>query len=151
MSAPRPTRALAIFLCGAAGLLGSIPAARAEDLAFSAQVDQTTVAVGAPLTLTLTMSGDLAGVNIPAFEFPDGLAVAARSQATNVIVKAGAAQRSTSLQYLLVAGRPGTYRLGPFAIVRQGQEIKTDPIDLTVEPPAAAPPPQRPAKGRVTL
>ncbi len=150
MSALRSTQTLSLLVCCVAGLLGA-SAVQADDLTFSAQVNQTTVHVGAPFTLTLTMSGDLAGVQVPAFQFPDGLAVVARSQATSFALRAGTAQRSTNLQYLLVAQRAGTYRLGPFAVTRQGQEIKTDPIDVTVDTSATPSTPPRPSGERFTL
>ena len=77
-------------------VLGMATAAWAQDLVFSAKVDKTTVNVGDPINLTVTLSGDLSGVRLPAPTFPDGFAVLARSQSTNFSIRAGAMERSTS-------------------------------------------------------
>lgn len=122
----------------------------AQDLAFSASVDKTTVDAGNPVTLTLTLSGDISGVELPKIELPEGIGVAAQSQSTNFSLRAGAAQRSISLAYVLIPREPGMYRLGPFKVTHQKKEFQTEPIELTVKKPAL--PPSRLAPGeRFTL
>ena len=122
----------------------------AQDLSFSAKVDKTTVDVGEPVSLTVTLSGDVAGVTLPALGFPEEFSVAARSQSTNLSIRAGVSERSTSLLYVLIPQRAGTYRLGPFAISHDGREVQTEPIDITVNKPAV-PPQLAPQGGRFTL
>ena len=143
-----------LVLLGAAltvAALGSLACAEEQDLVFSAKVDKTTVDLGTPVTLAITLSGDLSGVQLPAFEFPEGLMVAARSQSTSFSVRAGAAERATSLQYLLIPQRAGTFQLGPFTIEHHHKELKTEPIEITVKK-SALPPSQLQSKGeRFTL
>lgn len=119
----------------------------AQDFAVSAQVDNTAVTLGEAVTLTITLSGDLAGVELPAFQFPDGVAVAGRSQTTNVSIRSGAVARSLSLVYLLVPQRDGTFQLGPFELTQQKTVVKTEAITVTVKksalPPSLAPPGER--------
>ncbi len=124
--------------------------AQAEELSFSARVDKTTVNVGDPITLTITLGGDLSGVEMPPFSLPEGLTVAARSQSTNFAFRNGASERSTSLLYILVPQRAGTFKLGPFTITHRHKEVKTDPIELTVNKPAL-PPHFKPQGERFTL
>ncbi|MBI3330737.1 MAG: BatD family protein [Candidatus Omnitrophica bacterium] len=122
----------------------------AQDLAFSAKVDKTRVDVGGSIQLTLTLSGDIAGVKLPAVEPPDGFSIAARSQATNFSLRAGAMERSLSLSYVLVAQRAGTFKLGPFTITHDGKTFETEPIEVTVDKPAL-PPRFQPQGERFTL
>lgn len=111
----------------------------ADELIVSAQVDQTTVEVGTPIQLTITLRGDVEGIQLPAVEFPEGFAVSARSQSSSVVVKGGVVERSVSLVYALVPQQAGTFTLGPFHLEHKGRTIPTAPIQVTVEKPAIAP------------
>jgi len=111
----------------------------AQDVSFSATVDKTTVTVGQPLTLTLTLSGDASGLRVPTPELPEGVIIMAQGQATNVSIRAGAAERATRLTYVLVAQQAGTFRLGPFDVLHQKRKLTTDAIEITVTKPAAPP------------
>jgi uncharacterized protein (DUF58 family) len=124
--------------------------AAAEDLAFSAAVDKTEVAVGSPLTLTLTLSGDIAGVQFPKVDLPEGLAVAAQSQATNFALRTGAMERSASLSCVIIPKRPGVFRIGPFTIRQGGRAFETEAIEITVAKPDL-PPRIKPQGERFTL
>ena len=122
----------------------------AQDLHFSAQVDRTTVDLGNPINFVVTLKGDLSGVQLPAFKFPEGFVVAARSQSTSFSIHAGAAERSTSLSFILIPQQAGTFQLGPFELVHEKQTLKTEPIEITVKKPAV-PPNLQPEGGRFTL
>jgi hypothetical protein len=125
----------------------------AQDLTFSAKADKTTLDLGEALTLTMTLSGDVEGVELPPLEFPEGFVVAARSQATNFALRTGAMERSLSLVYALVPQQAGTFKLGPFTIRHQQREFQTEAIEVTVNKPALPPGlKQRPDSGeRFTL
>jgi len=124
--------------------------AAAQELVFSAKVDVTTAAIGDAVTLSLTLSGDVAGVQLPPPQFPEGITVVSRSQSSQFSVQQGVVERSVSVLYVLVPQQAGTFRLGPFMAVKHEQAFKTEPIELTVKP--ASPPLRRPPdKGRVTL
>ena len=122
----------------------------AQDLAFSARVDKTTVNIGDPINLTLTLSGDVSDVQLPTPEFPEGFAIVARSQSTNFTIRAGATERSTSLVYVLVPQQAGTFHIGPFGLKHHNKEVQTEAIEITVKKPAV--PPHLPPQGeRFTL
>ena len=116
----------------------AVAAEAAGDIAFSATVDKTSVEANTPLTLVLTLAGDIAGVDLPKIELPEGFAVGATSQATNFSLQQGVAQRSVGLTYVIVPQREGVFKLGPFVVRRGKQEFRTEPIEVTVI--RAAPP-----------
>jgi len=146
----RGSKALSVVLAALAwtALIGA--GAWAQELAFSATADKTTVEVGQPIKVTLTLSGELADVELPAVEFPEGFSVVARSQSTNFSIRAGTAERAVSLIYVLIPQRAGSFRLGPFTITHRKQAFQTEPIDVTVKKPAL-PPTLRSPGGRYTL
>ena len=148
MHRDRRTIALGLALLGAAGA----PAmAGPQDLAVSAQVDRTAADVGEPVTLTVTLSGDLNGAKVEPLELPPyAFAVAAQSQSTNVSFGAGGLDRSTSLVYVLLPQREGTFKLGPFTVEHRKKEFQTAPIEITVKK-SALPPKLQPQGERFTL
>ncbi len=113
--------------------VGFAAPAFAQEVAVSAKVDKTTVDVGSPIQLTVTLHGDLAGVQLQPLEFPPKFVVAARSQATNLTFRAGVQERSTELLYVLVPQEAGTFKLGPFTCQHGKQAFQTEPITITVK------------------
>ena len=139
-----------LIVCGLLFWSSAAPGAWAQDLLFSAKVDKTTVNVGDSINLTLSLSGDLSGIEVPAFQFPEGFVTLARSQSTNVAFRAGAMERSMNLTYVLVPQQAGTFQFGPFQ-VQQGKTVfKTSPISITVKK-SALPPNLPPTRERFTL
>ena len=135
------------FIVGILVALGcAAPLHAAEDVTVSAKVDKTTVDVGSPLQLTLTITGDLTGVQMQPLEFPENCIVASRSQATNFSLRAGVQERSMTLLYVLVSHEAGTFQLGPFVFTRGKQTFHTEPIDITVSKPALPPKLRTPAE-----
>lgn len=124
--------------------------AAAQELVFSAKVDATTATIGDPVTLTLTLSGEITGVQLPQPQFPEGFTVVSRSQSTQFSIQQGVMERSVSVLYVLVPQQAGTFQLGPFTAVKHQQEFKTEPIEMTVKP-STLPRRRPPDKGRVTL
>lgn len=125
-------------------------AAWAQELSFSATVDKTTLSTGDPLILTITFGGDISGIEIPVFEFPEGFTVASRSQSSNFSIRLGTVERSLALAYVLIPQQAGTFQLGPFQITQKDQTFSTEPITVAVEKPAI-PPRLGPEGGRFTL
>ncbi len=122
----------------------------AQELVLSAKVDKTTVAVGEPITLTITVSGDIDETRVSPPQFPAGFAVAARSQSTNFSLRNGSSERSTALLYVLIPQQSGTFHLGPFLIRKGQKQAQTDVLEITVK--KTAPPQQLPPPGnRYTL
>lgn len=122
--------------CSLLLLVGFAVSAVAQDTSFSAAIDKTTVNMGDPVTLTLTLSGDVSGIEIPVFEFPEGFTVASRSQSSSFSIRLGNIDRSLTLAYILIPQPAGTFQLGPFQITHKGQTFSTEPLTVTVEKPA---------------
>ncbi len=139
----RWTAALVTLLFATYGIAATV---WAGDLNFSAQVDKTTVNIGEPVNFVVTLKGDLSGVQLPAFAFPEGFVIAARSQSTSFSIRAGAAERATSLSFVLVPQQAGTFQLGPFQLEHEKNTLQTEPIEMTVKKPAV--PPHLPPEGR---
>ena len=144
------TRGRAGALIAAALICGGA-AAPAPELTVSAKVDKTTVDIGSPVTLTVTLSGDLSDAQLPPPKFPDEFQVTAQSQATNISMQGGIVHRSTSLVFVLMPTRDGTYQLGPFTVTQRDQHINTSPIEITVKKPALPPTLKPDANGRFTI
>ena len=136
--------------CSLLLLVGFAVSAVAQDTSFSAAIDKTTVHAGEPATLTLTLSGDIGGIEVPVLEFPEGFTVASRSQSSSFSIRLGTIDRSLTLTYLLLPQQAGTFQLGPFQITHKGQTFSTEPLTVTVEKPAI-PPHLGPEGGRFTL
>ncbi|MBI3009606.1 MAG: BatD family protein [Candidatus Omnitrophica bacterium] len=100
---------------------------------FSARVDKTAVETGQAIQLTLTLSGDLSGVELSSIEFPEEFMVASRSQSSSVSVHPKATRRSILLAYALIPQHEGTYQVGPFEAKYDGKTISTKPIHVTVK------------------
>ena len=111
----------------------------AQDVSVSAKVDKTTVSLGEPVGLTVTLSGDVSGVQLAPIPLPNGWVIVGRSPSTNFSVHAGAAERSTALQYVLIPQQAGTFRLGPFQFEQGQKEFRTEPIEITVKKPSLPP------------
>ena len=106
----------------------------------SATLDRPQVDLGQPMTLTLSLSGDLSGVKgQPKVELPDSFQIVAQSQSSNVLIRGRTMERAVSFYYVLVAREPGTFRLGPFEVEQKDAPLKTEPIDVTVRKPVVPP------------
>ena len=132
----RPHKVLPIVL-GAA--LVSLPVF-AEDVTIQSSVDQAVVEMGRPLTLTITLGGDLSQVTTaPVVELPDGFQIAARRQASSLVVKQGAAERTLSFVYVLIPTKLGTFKLGPFSAESNHHPLSTNAVEVIVRRPALPP------------
>ncbi len=134
--------------------IGSV--AWAANITVSASVDKTTVDIGAPIQLTIKLSGDVGGLQVPDLGLPEGWTVAARSQSSSFSVRGGAVERAVELLFVLVPHQAGTFQLGPFTFVRpedkkEPQQVQTEPMTITVNKTAVPPALQAPQGGRFTL
>ena len=59
--------------------------------------------------------------------------MASHSQATNFSIQAGTIARSTSLLYILIPQRAGTFHLGPFRLKHGNNTVQAEPIEITVK------------------
>lgn len=109
------------------------PSAWAQDVRVTAQVDHASVKVGQPVTLTVTLEGDLEQLELRPIKLPPELPAIAESRASNFSMQAGTLQRAMILSYTLLPQQPGTYQVGPFEVIHRGQKILTDPVAITVK------------------
>ena len=124
----------------AAVLLASPLDVWAGGVAGQAGVDQRAVQLGRPFVLTISLSGDLTGVQgEPAFDVPEGLHISSRRQVTDLSVGPAGISRSLNFVYVLVPTKPGTFQLGPFAIQRQDQRVMIDAVEVIVQKPRLPP------------
>lgn len=123
---------LAISLC----LFGP---AVASDVSIIATVDKTTVDMGRPITLTVTITGDARQLKEPKLDLPQAFNIIATGQSSNLSLRGKAVERSVSFTYVLVANEAGTFQLGPFRIEREGEPLLTYPIEIVVHKPALPP------------
>ena len=121
----------------------------APQFRIAAVVDKTAVDVGAPITLTITIEGELNRSDLQPFEFPKSFQVVAQSRASNVSLQMGRMKRSLSLNYVLIPREAGTFQLGPFQATSEGKPVSTDPIDIVVNKPVL--PPSTEEQPRLTL
>ena len=128
----------------------SVGTVRAEEIGVSAKIDKTTTDVLNPVTLTITLSGDLEGLKLPTPTLPQEFAVAGQSQSTNFSMQAGVVERSMSLSFVLIPQKAGTFKLGPFTVEHHKKEFQTVPIEITVKK-SALPPKLQPQGERFTL
>ena len=80
----RHNRAPWALVAIALAIAGGLAVTEAQELVFSATLDKTTVSLGDPVTLTLTLSGDMADAELPVPKFPGGIVVVSHSQSTQL-------------------------------------------------------------------
>ena len=130
----------------AAVILATTMAGWAQDIGVSAKIDKTTTEIRSPVTLTITLTGDLSGLSFLPPSLPPGFVIAGRSQATNFAMRAGAVEQSVSIVYVLVPQQPGIFKLGPFAFQHRGKIFQTEPIEITVKRSVLPPTRQAPSE-----
>ena len=123
---------IVLFACALLVCAGAAPQAK-PDITISATTDKTAADVGDPITLTLTLAGNLHSVEPPQLSFPPALHVASQMQSTNIAIKLGEVEKSLSYAFVLIATEPGTYQLGPFRVTKDTQTYATDPITITIK------------------
>ena len=131
----RPSRwvfALTLILCAPAW---------ASDVSLTASLDRPQAEIGQPVTLALSLSGDLTVLKgLPKAKLPDSFQIVAQSQSSNVSIRGGAVERSISFYYVLLAREAGTFTLGPFEVERkQGKPLTADPVKVVVRKPVVPP------------
>ena len=142
---------MAAALCVAAARPSAPDAAApSPSLIVSAGVDKTKVMVGEQLTLTITLSGDLEGVQLQEQSLPAPFVVVAQSHSQSVHRFAARTERSTSFVYLLVPREAGAFQLGPFHVSQGKQAYATEPISVEVIRSPLPPPSSRPVQ-RLTI
>lgn len=112
------------------GLVGSF--------SLSAESDLSTVAVGDPLTVTVTLSGEgnIKAATAPVFDSVPGLRTFSAGSSEEVSTAGYKISGKKSFDQVFVPQRPGTYRIPPFTMsfldpsTRRYRTLQTEPIEF---------------------
>ena len=118
-------------------LFAVVMPALSGEINFSASVDRTTVGLGEPLQLTVTVQGaDMGTVPKPQLPDLDGFdnLGASQSQSTSISIINGRIQQQSAISFIwtLVPKKTGELTIGPCRLVYKGSEYRTEPIKITV-------------------
>ena len=126
-------------------VLASAGVARA-DVALRTEVSQRKVEVGARFTLQLRATSDgREQVSSPELKLPPGISASGPSVGSQSQVSIVNGQMTQSIgisaTWVLVASRPGTYRLGPASVQTANGRNSDRPVTIEVVPQGSLPPP----------
>lgn len=121
----RHTSSIALLI----GLMGSIPAA-AQEIAFTASVDRTTIAAGDQLRLTVTLTNAQERFTAP--DLGGLVVVAGPHESSSFNFVNGRSSSTVSRTWVLTATQPGKYTIGPARVKVLRGTIETDPITIEV-------------------
>jgi hypothetical protein len=113
-------------------LLICAPHGMAQDVSFTASVDNNRVAVGEPFQITFSLGGSSAGSNFQPPPFTDFLVVGGPNQSTNMQFINGSISSSVSWSYVLQAKAVGKFAIGRATIDYGGKKIQTQPVGIEV-------------------
>ena len=121
-----------LFLLAALGFYSSTFAQ--ASFSVEATVSENTIFTGERLQLNVTISGDFSEVQRPNLpDFP-GFELLSKTPSTsrNVSYSNGVTRSSYTYSYTLVAQDKGKYKIPAIPIGVDGEQFKTDPIDVTI-------------------
>ncbi len=119
------------------------PALRQVSVAVESSLAETTIAAGSTVVLQLRIrTGGLRPQIEPVNGLPDGLEVVKTSSSDQrQFSLPGGTTRFVSRDYVLLARRPGRYRIPPLSVVVGEHRYRTNPLLLTVEEGSGGPAP----------
>ncbi len=131
---PRPTTSCdhvsRVTLC--AGLLSVVviaATAAASDVSVSARLDQSQVAVGNAVGLSVEVNG-AQNAPAPALASPDGLSIRYAGPSTQVSIVNGQFSASVTHRYSITALKAGTFTIGPIRLEFGGQQYDAGSVTL---------------------
>jgi hypothetical protein len=104
----------------------------AQKIDFSASVDRNVVPPGSAVTLTVTVSGDIARVPKPELPELDNFDILSQGSSRNISFVNGKLFSSISYSYSLVPRKVGKFTIGPCKIKVKNRVFKTEPIEIEV-------------------
>lgn len=140
------TKKTALFL--AVLLLGSAAGAMAQQV--MANISSATGQVGAPLQLTYSFINTPEPRDMPRSIMVDGLDIKLTGRSKRVEIVNMQSASSLIFSYTVVPNRPGNFTIPGFAVQANGQQIRTQSVELRVSgsgggsPQVMPPPPPRP-------
>ena len=140
------TQKTALFL--AVLLLGSVAASRAQQV--MANISSATGQVGVPLQLTYSFINTPEPRDMPRSIMVDGLDIKLTGRSKRVEIVNLQSASSLIFSYTVVPNRPGNFTIPGFSVQANGQQIRTQSVELLVggsgggSPQVMPPPPPRP-------
>ncbi len=117
----------------------------AQGLNFTASVDKNRLEIGDQLTLTLVVTGNVQKIPEPKVKNVGDFAQYASGRSQNITFVNGAVTATTQLNFVLVAKKVGTFKIGPAELEIGGNLLQTVPMTITVLPSGSVPKQQAPA------
>ncbi|MBI5416075.1 MAG: protein BatD [Candidatus Omnitrophica bacterium] len=130
----RYRRTFSIIVCGAVLCARAV---FAQDIRFTAEVDQTKIALGSSAQLTLTVEGSQ-DVQTPAVSSVDGLDIRYLGPATRVSIVNGQYSTSKSFMYSIVPLKVGRFTIPSLTIDIAGKTYSSEPVTMDVVDAAGA-------------
>ncbi|MBI5150700.1 MAG: protein BatD [Candidatus Omnitrophica bacterium] len=124
----RCQRIFSIILCGA---VLCAKAVFAQDIRFTAEVDQTKIALGSSAQLTLTVEG-AQDIQPPAISPVDGLDIRYLGPATRVSIVNGQYSTSKSFMYSILPLKVGRFTIPSLTIDITGKTYPSEPVIIEV-------------------
>lgn len=124
-------RLSARVLAFAAMLAIACAVAAQADITAKAVIQPARVQVGQSASLSIEIQG-AQGVEAPALDNLDGFDARYVGPSTQVSIVNGQMSASVTHRYVLIPQREGVFDLGPFSVMYEGKEYKTNPVQLAV-------------------
>lgn len=112
------------------------------DLAINAEVDKTSVALNDQIVLAITVSGPNASLPDPQMPPLPNFSVYSSGRNQSISFVNGSVASSVVHTYVLVPHFVGKGTIDPISITVSGKTVKTDPIEIVVQPPGKGGAPQ---------
>ncbi|MFQ5509629.1 MAG: BatD family protein [Leptospirillia bacterium] len=103
----------------------------------TANISPKVVSVGQAATYSVTVSGDVSGVQEPDLSGIEGAEVASSGSSSSFTSINGRISRKTTYHYTLVPTREGTLRIEGVTVEVGGSRLPLNPVSLQVEPPSS--------------
>jgi hypothetical protein len=104
----------------------------AQNVSFTASVEQTTVGMGDQFEVTFILNGTGGGKNFRPPAFNEFLVVGGPNQSTNMQFINGAVSSSVSYSYVLQPRAEGKFTIPPATVEEGGKQYQTQPVVVTV-------------------
>jgi hypothetical protein len=102
----------------------------AQNISFTASVNNTTVAAGEQFQLTFSVNGN--GTKFQAPTFRDFSVLMGPSQSMSTQIINGSFSQSISYTYVLIAQKEGAFEIGPASIEVDGKKYQSNSLKITV-------------------
>lgn len=120
-------------------------------VSLTAKVDREKISLDTAITLTVSLRGNFQ--QTPKIEMPklDDFEILSNISQSNFNLKSGAIESKSELIYILLPKKEGKLNIGEVKINYQGQEYKTEVIQIEVGPAKTGPSKKSPPKKEIPI